>query len=258
MSCLSFRAVLVGLFFCLSFSVQANPPLKTGVYVREGGSGTLTLKAGKKGELAFSLDAVGVNAHTCSLEGKIRNGKALMKDDLDGGICTVTFTPHKNGIEVEGKDEDSGYESGACRYYCGMRASFSGRYLTPRSGCSPVETRQAQQDFQRFYDAKAYKKALATLKPVLDKCQSVLNELYEEGRIRNDLAVTYHKLGNYRACYAMLEPYAEDAAQKEDDVGAYSYAPAERETYLLTLAAVRVNLRQCEQAEKAARRKSKQ
>ncbi|WAW09357.1 hypothetical protein NB640_08815 [Oxalobacter vibrioformis] len=255
MPCPSFRAIFIGLFLCLSFSVQANPALKTGVYVREGGSGTLTLKAGEKGELAFSLDAIGVNAHTCSLEGKIRNGKALMKDDLDGGTCTVTFTPHKNGIEVEGKDEDSGYESGACRYYCGMRASFGGRYLTPPPGCAPAETRRAQQDFQRFYDAKAYRKALATLKPVLDKCRSVLDELYEEGRIRNDLAVTCRKLGDYRACYAMLEPYAEDAAQKDEDVWTYSHAPAERETYLSTLAAARVNLMLCEQAEKAARRK---
>lgn len=252
-----FRPVFLALFFCLSFSVHADPALKAGVYIREGGSGTLTLKKGGRGELNFSLEAIGVNAHTCSMEGNIRDGKALMKDDLDGRVCAVTFTPQDSGIEVEGRDEESGNEAGACRYFCGMRASFSGLYLTPPPGCAPPDLTQARRDFQRFYDAKAYKKALAVLRPVFDNCQPVLHELYDEGNIRNDLAVTYHKLGDYQACYAILEPYAEDAALKDDDVDAFGYAPSEREVYLSTLAAARVNLKLCKRAEKAAQRKEK-
>lgn len=246
------RPVFLGLLICLSFSVHAAPTLKTGIYVREGGSGTLTLKADTQGGLTFSLDAVGVNAHTCGMEGKIQDGKALMKDEMDGRICIVTFTPQQNGIDVQGRDEDSGDEAGACRYYCGMRASFSGLYLTPPSGCAPPEIKQARQEFQRFYDGKAYKKALSTLKPVLDNCQSVLHELYEEGGIRNDLAVTYHKLGDYQACYAILAPYAEDVVLRDDEIDAYSYAPMEREVYLSTISAARVNLPLCKRAEKTS------
>lgn len=252
-----FRPVFFSILFCISFSVHADSVLKPSVYIREGGSGTLTLKEDARGDLDFALDAIGINAHTCGLEGKIQHGKALMKDDLDGGICTVTFTPLESGIEVEGRDKESADETGACRYYCGMRASFSGLYLMPPSGCSPLDVTQAHQDFQRFYDMKAYQKALATLRPVFDNCQPVLHVLYDEGGIRNDLAVTYHKLGDYQACYAILVPYAEDAALKDDDVDAFAYAPSEREVYFSILAAARVNLKLCERAEKAVLRKEK-
>ena len=74
--------------------------------------------------------------------------------------------------------------------------------------------------------------------------------------IRNDLAVTFHKLGDCRACYAILEPYAEDAALKDDDIDGY-YGVVDRYVYLSTVSAARVNLRLCERAKEAVRQKNK-
>ncbi|MDL2284222.1 hypothetical protein LJC19_03655 [Oxalobacter sp. OttesenSCG-928-P03] len=254
MSYLPFRELILCILFCFSFAAHATPALKAGAYVREGGSGTLILEKNTGGHLSFSLSAIGVNAHTCSLEGEIRDGKATMKEAWAEGACTVIFAPQAKGIEVTGKDG----ETGACRYYCGMRAYFDGLYEMPPAGCAPAEIEQTREEFRHFYDAKKYRDALARLKPVLDNCQTMIHPLYEEGPIRNDLAVTYHKLADYKACRDVLEPYAEDAMLKDEEINEYSYAPSDQGTYLSIISAARVNLRLCNSAEKAAAGKKKQ
>lgn len=253
---MSFR-IIFALFVSLSLTAQAESVLKAGTYIREGGSGILILSREAHGDLAFTMNAVGINAHTCSVEGKISNGKAIMKEDDGEGVCRIFFTPHVRGIEVDGKDKDNDIEGGYCRYYCGMRAFFSGLYLTPEKGCTPDALEKTRKKFKALYDRRLYVKARNVLKPVLSNCKDSLNDLYEEGAIRNDLAVTYYKLGDYDACRTILEPYADDAMEKESDIEAYGYAPSDREAYLMIISAARVNLKLCDKAEETALKKKK-
>ena len=221
----------------LSGAAQQNK-LAPGEYVLSGGSGVLVLKPGKSGALAFSIETVGANAHTCGLEGELRNGKATLEAMDEKDPCIVTMNAGKDGIEVKGN------ETGACRYYCGMRATFEGTYGQPAPACRAKSMEATRRAFKQLYDAKKFPEARARLEPLLTDCAKWLDWL-ETGRIRNDLAVTLHKLGDFKTCQSVLQPLAADAkstdAKLQDD-----YPPTDYDSYLPIVRATRTNLRLCQ------------
>jgi len=212
------------------------PAIAPGEYTTEGGGGTLVV-ARKKNTLTFSIESVGANGHTCTLEGELRDGRATLEGMETNAPCVVALAGDIAGINVGAS------ENGACRMYCGARAGFEGLYLKLAAQCTGAAIRKSRDAFKRQYDAKQYADAQRTLGAVLTDCARTLHWL-ESGRIRNDLAVTLHKLGDLEGCLNMLKPLAEDA-RGSDDAIREGYPPTDAESYLPIVRATRTNLKLC-------------
>ncbi|MBV8634770.1 MAG: hypothetical protein JO002_09800, partial [Burkholderiaceae bacterium] len=180
----------------LNHAWAADPAI--GEYITEKGWGILKV-TGKPGALHFDIAAIGANGHSCSIEGSIKDGKAVLDDSSPDDPCHVRFQADSAGIDVVLG------ATGECRQYCGMRAGFDGRYLAPATGCRNRERKAAQGNFVKQYGIKNYQSALNGLLPVLNGCAATLFWL-EEAQIRNDLAVTLYHLGRKEDCLAMLGP----------------------------------------------------
>jgi hypothetical protein len=211
--------------------------LKPGEYISEGGVGSLTLKSGKKGALRFAIEAVGANGHTCSLEGELNNGRAKLDAMEEKNPCVVTMTPTAEGIAVKGS------ESGSCSYYCGLRATFEAVYFQPAPACINRAIAAARKSFKQLYDAKKFAEARGRLEPILKDCSRSLHWM-ESGRIRNDLAVTLHKLGDLAGCQAVLQTLAEEAKATDSELQE-KYPPTDLESYMPVVRSTRTNLKLC-------------
>lgn len=216
-------------------AVAADP--KPGEYIPEGGWGRLSISAPTREGLPFAIDAVGGNFHICSVEGTIVRGRATFPGDADGEAdCVIAFATTAEGVDVSA-------EAPSCRQFCGMRAGFVGLYLRPAAGCGD-DARSATRDaFKRQYDRKRYAEALATLSPLLDRCRRTLDR-YEEGRVRNDIAIAQYRLGRPDDCARTLAPYAEEAALSDERILA-DYPPSDGEAWLPIVRAARFNLGLC-------------
>ncbi len=231
-------ATIATALFSLSAGAQATAPaLKPGEYISERNWGQLVLKPGKGATLLFAIDAVGGNGHTCSLEGELRGGRATMESADEKDPCIVTMTSTPAGIEVKGS------KSGSCRYYCGMRASFEATYFQPAPACRTKAIATTRNTFKRLYDAKKFAEARATLVPLLSDCTRSLYWL-DEGRIRNDLAVTLHKLGDLAGCLDVLAPLGGDASASDAQLQE-GYPPTDLESVMPIVRSTRTNLKLC-------------
>jgi hypothetical protein len=201
-------------------------------YVREGGTGTLTLTESKGGATRFHIDSVGANAHVCSVEGESRGPVAQLEGD-DGKPCHVTFEAQGREIEVSSEN---------CRMWCGMRADFDGRYLQPEAICLPERMREARAAAKRLYDRKKYPEARDALRPVLEHCQSVLDR-FDQLWIRNDLALMFHRAGDDAGCLKVLEPALQFANAADDEISPGE--PAFHDDLVKIARATRTNLKLC-------------
>ncbi len=188
--------VVSGLFPVYTYAESSD--ISPGEYITEAGWGVMTLSKSEKPALHFVIDAIGGNAHTCSLEGDIQNHQAVLDEDPNNP-CIVKFSPKGENIDVSSVDSES------CRAFCGVRAGFEGLYLKPPAGCTLDERNKTRKQFDKFYHAKAYDKAEATLEPLLRLCEKNLDWL-EFGRISNDLAITQYHLGQFENCQKTLAP----------------------------------------------------
>ncbi len=236
-------AIVATMLFSLPAVAQAGATLRLGEYISEHSQGQLSLKPGKGSAMLFSLESVGANGHTCSLEGELqverelRRGRATLEAMEAKDPCIVTMTATPAGIEV--KDGDSG----SCRFYCGARASFDATYFLPAPACREKTVMTTRNTFKRLYDGKKFAEARAMLEPLLNDCTRTLYWL-DEGRIRNDLAVTLHKLGDLAACRDVLKPLSEDARMSDTKLQE-SYPPTDLESVMPIVRSTRTNLRLC-------------
>jgi hypothetical protein len=220
-------------------SVQAGTDaLRPGEYITEDGWGVLTISASGD-RTTFTIEAVGGNGHTCSLEGEIKNLKARLDVDEEGKACEVTFLPKAESIDVSSVDSET------CRYFCGMRASFEGEYLKPNPGCGTEERGATREQFQKLYDAKSYARAATLLEPFLSRCEKTLDWLESAG-LRNDLAITQYHLGRLADCRKTLEPLMEDASKTDEELQE-NFPPSDYESYLPIAKATRHNAKLCAQ-----------
>ena len=220
---------------CMPAGLYAQTEISPGEYITEHGWGNLEIKKDKKGNLSFEIGVVGENYHTCDLSGIIRDGQSVLEGEEDTP-CIVSFSPTGNGINVTGNNS-------ACRGYCGARASFIGLYLIPQKGCDTASIEKARNAFKRLYDKKSFSRARAKLEPVLNNCSGILH-WSELGRVRNDLAITLYKLGDYDGCRNILKPLEADA-KKTDEGLRESYLPVDAETAIPIARATRTNLTLC-------------
>ncbi len=227
-------AAVVMAIAAVASAPAAGRGLEPGDYIADGGWGTLTID-GKGG---FSIATVGANGHTCGLDGTLQGltGKASPDDDPKDA-CLVGFAPGAGSIDVTPKTGET------CNSYCGARAHFDGTYLKPPAGCADAEREATRKRFKAEYDSKAYAQAAAALSPLLNACARQLSWL-DAAWIRNDLALTRHRLADDAGCLAALKPLAEDAASS-DDALRENYPPSDFEDYLPIVKATRANLALC-------------
>lgn len=159
----------------------AGPSPKPGDYIAERGMGTLHVSPIGVGGSPFTIESVGGNFHTCSLDGRIVGLKATLPAGEDPSACVVSFAPSADGIAVASTE--------ACQEYCGARARFDGLYLRPAQGCSASALTATRATFKRLYDRKQFAQAFAALSPVLSTCARTLDR-YENAEILNDIAIT--------------------------------------------------------------------
>lgn len=230
----------------------ASPPplyaqgdsLQPGTYITEGGWGDLTIKWTKDGKLSFKIFAMGGNGHMCDLGGEIRNGRAILVDSDDkNNPCIIRFTSTGNGIEVGTETAEP------CRYYCGARASFEGKYLKPAAACIPKAINKSRRDFKKLYDKKAYAEAVAVLEPILKGCSKTMHWL-DKGWISNDLALTYHKMNRDDICLTYLKGFEGDVAKPDEKIRE-DYPPSDADDYLPIVKAARTNMELCRHGKKA-------
>jgi hypothetical protein len=169
--------------------------LATGEYISENGWGVMTITKANQ----FSINTIGGNGHSCSLEGSIEKTRAVLEAAESNKPCIINFAAKGDAIEVSSQDSE------LCRFFCGMRADFEGLYLKPKSGCSTQQIEKTRKRFNNLYQTKNYQQANETLEPLLINCAKTLDWL-DEGRIRNDLAVTQYHLGLLQQCQKTLEP----------------------------------------------------
>ena len=241
------KAMALLLAAALSFAVAcvsaAEIGLQPGDYVTERGWGTLVIKRGNGGALNFQIEAMGGNAHSCGLDGEIRNGRAVLEGMDKDKPCVVTFTAKADGIAVDSVDAQ------ICRYYCGMRASFEGLYLKAAPGCAPAALRATRKEFKALYERKDFSAARAKLESAFNNCAKTLDWL-ETGWIRNDLAITQFRLGDTAGCLRTLEPLAKDAAKSDVQIRDEIVAPTDVDNWLPVVSAARTNLKLCSSAPK--------
>ena len=237
------RIIAVVLLAGLAAVGRAGDALQPGEYILGRGVGTLTVRPPSQGTQAFSISVVGANAHTCELGGKIQRGRSTPDDQDQQPACEVRF--EKSGpsaLEVKTNDAD------ACHSYCGARAWFEGTYALPPAGCTSVDIQRSRDAFKKAYDRRDYAQAQRLLSPVLLQCKAVISP-WDEDWIRNDLALTQHRLGQDAACLELLSVLAKDAQASERDPQAWkdnlALAPVESDIYAGIIAATRTNLKLC-------------
>ncbi len=220
----------------LASAALAGAPLP-GEYETHRAWGSLTIEKVAGGDLRFSIEVLGGNAHTCSLQGSIE-GEVGKADDSDPAApCLVSFRPQGKAIEVGSNTPQ------ACRMFCGMRAMFEGRYYWPPQGCKPKERVTRKETFTRQYRARNYPQALATIEKLDAECGAFLDWI-EIDRLRNDTAITLYHLGRRADCRAALAPTR--AAQVADaDALREELPPTDFENYLAVAKATWHNLRLC-------------
>jgi hypothetical protein len=221
--------------------------IEPGEYITEKSWGKLTVKRGKgkdmdAAKLFFDIEAVGDNAHGCTLEGEIKGRRATLDGDDPKKPRIVTFAPGPGGIKVDATTKE------ACLFYCGVRATFEGEYLRAPAACRVDALEKSRAAARRAYDRKAFDEAKSTLESMLQGCGKFLGQL-TEGWVRNDLAVTLHKLKDLAACRAVLKPLAEDAAMTDAQIRE-NYAPTDADNHLPIVRATRTNLLLCAAAKR--------
>ena len=222
-------------------AIAAEAQVQPGVYVTEGGWGVLKVVRAKNGATTFDIEAMGGNAHSCSLDGEIRYGRAVLEALDKDKPCTVTFAATGSGVRVKAAGEA---DYALCRYFCGVRADFEGEYLKPPTGCAPAEIKRTREEFKRLYDRKEYAAARAKLEPAFGNCGKFIDWL-DTGWMRNDLALAQLRAGDAATCLRTLEPLAKDAAKSDAQITRDMVAPTDVENWLPVVKAARTNLKLC-------------
>jgi len=230
-------AVAVTLALLVPSGAATAASLVAGEYVPEGGWGTLTLTPGKNGALLFLIETVGANGHMCGLDGEVREGRVTLETMEGEEPCLITMEMTPEGVDVQSSTSE------ACRFFCGARAGFEALYLRQPASCTRKTVAATRGKFKKLYDAKRFGEARAALHPLLTECSRYLDR-FTEAWIRNDLAITLHKLGALGECRAVLEPLEADARMTDEELRE-NYPPSDAEMWMPIVRAARTNLRLC-------------
>ena len=225
--------IAAAMMFACGFTHAQKTALQPGEY-RDGNGGSLSMKPGKDGTLAFKLNTFGTNRHSCDADGTIaKSGIAVVKD---GPLtCTLQFAMKGNAVDVSLKD--------VCNAFCGAGASLDGTFYKLEPGCEPKAVQASRNEFKKLYDKKAYAEARALLEPLVKRCQKTIEER-DDGWLRNDLALAYLRLGDTNACRTTLEPFAQYAAMSDEKIRV-DFGQNQADLLAPVIRATRTNLKLC-------------
>jgi hypothetical protein len=201
-----------------------------GEYVSEGGWGTLRIQRGGK----FNIDVLGVNGHTCELEGTLKGRVGLTADEP---VCRIELKPSGDHWDMSIADRDAE----ACRNYCGARASFAGQYWAQLPACNGKGLDAVKATFIRQYQGKQFDAAASTLETLFAQCGKRIFSPVEQN-LRNDLALAYHHAGKDAECRRVLQPIAQWYVPDPTGV---TFAPADEDWGLPLVKKTRFNWKLC-------------
>lgn len=213
----------------------ASAQVPPGEYLGEHGGGVLMVSPAAGGAQKFTLQAFGANGHSCDLDGEIRGRQARVPTEDGQPACVVDFKPKGADFDISGSD--------TCRFFCGARAGIEGAYLKPAPGCRSAEIKKTRAQFKQAYDRKDYAGARTLLAPLLDNCKRTLDQ-FEDGNIRNDLAVTLYHLNDFAACGKVLEPLSDWAKMSDKEINE-GFPPTDAASVLSVAKPARTNFRLC-------------
>lgn len=181
-----------------------SPPSDSYDLAEHYGMGGLDLwrtEEGLEGAI-FNINTVSERGNVCDLSGVIRNGQARLPT-ANQGMCVVNFSHSPERIKVNVTTPP------ACESFCGLAAYFEGDYLKMPEQCSHEAKEQTEQLFNRQYRAKQYTQAVDTLRRMWQVCEPSMHWL-EEMTLRNNLAISYAKMGDKDQCRKILQPYQKE------------------------------------------------
>lgn len=231
MRCNNVKKMMIAVAMIISVNAFADEGIKPGNYVTEGNWGDLTVKL-SGADLKFEINAVGSNAHTCEIEGVIRNQQGI----TEGG-CVIQLVNKPDRISVVVSSE----MQSQCREYCGMRAWFEGEYYPNVPYCN--KTQKIRNEFLGFYKAKRYQEAKQALDELLGTCERFLT-WHVQAEVRNDLAVTMLHLGDRGACLKALVPIKHTFIDDPAETGLV-FTPVDEEWGEAMLKTTRFNWKKC-------------
>jgi hypothetical protein len=214
---------------------QPSATLVPGEYI--GGGGFLRIGPAAGGVQKFEIATDNGRGFSCAASGALRGGRATLQGE-GRKPCVIDFTPDQEGITSSVESEP-----GTCAGFCGMNGSLDASFAKPVPGCSLAQMKQTRADFKRQYDARAYGAARGLLAPLLARCGKLLTE-DDDLWVRNDLAITYYRLGRGAECRKVLEPLQDMAATSDDELTA-PLIRGEHERVLRGARATRTNLKLC-------------
>lgn len=210
--------------------------IQPGHYATEGGWGQLIVKGDPGSEQTFQLNTDNLNSG-CSFAGTLTHDTAIAKNAETHLQCEMKFSLVNEGVDVLGKTIES------CRNFCGGNGSYESVYIMLNTICQQDAIEKTKAEFKMLYDEKDYAAAEKKLAPVVNGCLTTI-DFREEGALRNDYALTQHKLGQNAACLTTLENYAHDAARTDGEI-MEGMAPVMVDDYLGIIKAARTNLKLC-------------
>lgn len=227
-------AVIAATPSALAKTPSTQTPLP-GDYETLRGWGSLYITAAQDGALSFQIDAIGANAHVCSLSGKIKGNRGYTGEEGAEAQCVILFEAVPNGLSVSAQTGE------ACSNFCGVHAGFEGAYLLPPAGCKQTERWERRDSFTETYRLKDYPRAYETLDSLYRQCGEFMNWV-EIDHVRNDLAITQYHLGHKEACLDILKDTIGATQTNEKELG---LPPADLGAYLPVAQATWHNLKLC-------------
>lgn len=227
---LRFTAVaLISAYVGHAARAEAIPP---GVYVAEGDRGSLTIEASGR----FQLETLGTNGHTCEVEAIIRDGAEAVTAEE----CRIRFERSLDRVSVH---PDSASDE-ACRRHCGLRAWFQGEFFREVPSCRAEPVKRERARFTALYRARHYRQAAEVLSALLNRCGRFMHWLPDEAQVRNDLAITYHRMSDDAACIGVLSPLRRAFIEDENITGR-SFAPSDEAVGQEIVRITRFNWKAC-------------
>lgn len=205
-------------------AVAAQPEIRTGQYVRDRDSGTLTIRSDEQNKRTFEIESIGGNCHSCSVSGVIRGSIGHADSwaaDGSASKCIISFSADRSKVVVK---PTTGEE---CRAYCGARAGFEGSYVLPPAACTSAD-RQAQRDSSlALYRSRRYSQAASTLQTLITRCGEFMNWI-EIDQVRNDLALSQYHNSEISQCLETLNATQATKFKDEEELkagGPHVYLP---------------------------------
>ncbi|MDX2220587.1 MAG: hypothetical protein SF172_16330 [Burkholderiales bacterium] len=221
-------------------SKPKGPAIPAGSYATERGWGTLEITGA--GPQQFRLVTAGGEAQACLMKGELTGRTAKLPTLSGGKPCALRFTRVGQGASSGFKLEETS-KNNVCREFCGPDAQFAGQYYRVTNACQPASIQKEQDRAKVQIENKAFIAARDRLRPLLRDCQKTLDP-WTEAKLRNDLAATHFRIGDFRQCRDTLAPLNEYADQSDANIRR-RYPQAEAELIIEIITLTRILREQC-------------